>query len=157
MNCVAFSPSGKWCVTGGEDKTIYLWDTATGERLQELKKDGHVGPVTSAFDSLIPSYWTLGTWHTSLNDGSLASITGPNSGLSGSVYTEDQGNRQKQHAPQNLVTATFMARLPGQTDTHPWGVEAEASANILEQIKTVAKSFPFYSITQTPIATSTHF
>jgi WD40 repeat protein/biotin carboxyl carrier protein len=47
VNCVAFSPSGKWCVTGGEDKTIYLWNTATGERLQELKKDGHVGPVTS--------------------------------------------------------------------------------------------------------------
>jgi WD40 repeat protein len=46
--CVAFSPDGKMCATSGEDRTIYLWDTATGE----LLKDGtilnaHQAPVTS--------------------------------------------------------------------------------------------------------------
>jgi len=47
VNCVNFSPSGKWCVTGGEDRTICLWNTATGERLQQFKNDGHTAGVTT--------------------------------------------------------------------------------------------------------------
>jgi WD40 repeat protein len=47
VTCVAFNPSGKWCVTGGEDKTIRLWNTGTGELVQQLKNDGHVAGVTS--------------------------------------------------------------------------------------------------------------
>jgi WD40 repeat protein len=47
INCVSFSPSGNWCVTGGEDRAICLWNTATGERLQQFKTDGHLAGVTS--------------------------------------------------------------------------------------------------------------
>jgi hypothetical protein len=93
-----------------------------------------------------------------LNDGGFAAITGQISGLSGSVYTENQGNRQAQHGAQNLVTATFMPRVPGQSpNDHPWGVENEAKAAILDQISTVAKSHPFYSVTQNPTATTDAF
>jgi WD40 repeat protein len=36
INCVAFGPKGRWCATGGEDKAICLWETATGKRLQKF-------------------------------------------------------------------------------------------------------------------------
>jgi hypothetical protein len=60
INCVAFGPQGKWCATGGEDKAICLWDTATGNLLQRFAggqknltaeaasaAGGHRGAVTS--------------------------------------------------------------------------------------------------------------
>jgi hypothetical protein len=31
VNAVAFSPSGRWLAAGGEDRTLHLWDTATGK------------------------------------------------------------------------------------------------------------------------------
>jgi WD40 repeat protein len=60
INCVAFSPDGKWCATGGEDKAICLWDVETGKVIQRFiggqrnlsaeaaaKVGGHRGAVTS--------------------------------------------------------------------------------------------------------------
>jgi WD40 repeat protein len=60
MNCVAFGPQGKWCATGGDDRAICLWDTATGAQLQRFAggqknpsaeaasaAGGHRGAVTS--------------------------------------------------------------------------------------------------------------
>jgi WD40 repeat protein len=31
ITCVAFSPQGRWCATGGEDRAICLWDSATAK------------------------------------------------------------------------------------------------------------------------------
>ena len=42
--CVAFSPDGKRIVSGSVDKTIKVWDAATGAELMTLR--GHEGDVT---------------------------------------------------------------------------------------------------------------
>jgi WD40 repeat protein len=45
INCVAFSPDGAACATGGDDREIHVWDTATGELKYKLL--GHGGAVTA--------------------------------------------------------------------------------------------------------------
>ncbi len=45
IRCVAFSPDGKLCATGGEDNDIMLWDTASGELRYHIA--GHRNSVTS--------------------------------------------------------------------------------------------------------------
>jgi WD40 repeat protein len=42
VNAVAFSPDGRWVATGGKDKTIRIWDAATGERKERIS---HTDPV----------------------------------------------------------------------------------------------------------------
>jgi WD40 repeat protein len=45
VTSVAFSPDGKQVVSGSWDKTVRLWDAATGAPQQTL--EGHSDPVTS--------------------------------------------------------------------------------------------------------------
>jgi len=42
---VSFSPDGKRIVSGNHDKTVKVWDAATGQKTLTLK--GHSGPVNS--------------------------------------------------------------------------------------------------------------
>jgi WD40 repeat protein len=69
ITCSAFSPDGKTCATGGEDREIRLWDTATGELRYRLPTPHRGGITTLAFtpDSHLVSvgrdntlrYWKL--------------------------------------------------------------------------------------------------
>jgi len=45
VTSVAYSPDGKYLLTGGEDRTVKLWDAATGKEVRTF--EGHRGPVTS--------------------------------------------------------------------------------------------------------------
>jgi WD40 repeat protein len=45
MSSVAFSPDGKWALTGSEDGTARVWSAETGQEEQRL--EGHQGLVTS--------------------------------------------------------------------------------------------------------------
>jgi WD40 repeat protein len=46
VTCAAFTPDGKLCATGGEDRQIHLWDVGTGE-LRYTFPGGHRGTITS--------------------------------------------------------------------------------------------------------------
>src|SRR5205085_225135 len=46
VTCMAFSPDGQWFATGGEDRTINLWNTDTGERVYPIRA-AHRQAVTS--------------------------------------------------------------------------------------------------------------
>ena len=54
INCIAFSPDGKSCVTAGEDRRIRYWDTSSEAlaesggkvKLRYTFEGGHRGRVT---------------------------------------------------------------------------------------------------------------
>lgn len=46
VNSIAFSPDGKYLLSGGGDKTLKLWEVSTGREIRSLT--GHTGWVSSA-------------------------------------------------------------------------------------------------------------
>ncbi|HND53161.1 MAG TPA: hypothetical protein PLV92_12215, partial [Pirellulaceae bacterium] len=60
VTAVAFSPDGKWIVTGSQDHTSRLWDATNGTELVVMK--GHGGIVTDVNFSPDGKYAVTACW-----------------------------------------------------------------------------------------------
>lgn len=54
-----FSPNGKFVITGGEDKTVIVWETLSGKKIQSL--GGNKGVITYTLFSSDNKYLAVGT------------------------------------------------------------------------------------------------
>ena len=82
VKAVAFSPDATLLASGSQDKSIRLWDTATGQSLHELKKhEDEVNAVAFSSDGKILAAVSLSLWLGAITAGRLMAYLGPVSGL----------------------------------------------------------------------------
>lgn len=93
VNCVAYSPDGKFVATGSDDKTIRFWDVATGKEMAVLA--GHERDVISLAFS--PDMKTLasGSWDSTVRLWDIPSrmqkhkLEGHQRGVTGLAFSPD--------------------------------------------------------------------
>ena len=124
--CVAYSYDGAMIATGGQDKTVRIWDAQTGKLVETLA--GHSGPVTAL--AFTPDRITLasGSWEDGsvrfwkLRDWSLIRTTAVPGGARALAYTGDSnrlvvGGGSQVAVLLDVVRGTKIADL----DTHQAG------------------------------------
>ncbi len=104
ITCVAFSPDGQVCATGGDDHEVCLWNAATGDRLYTLPK-AHRSSITAVhflpYSQLLTAgrdntlrLWTLGKQSARLDltlDHRSGDVAVPGASADGQRVLFDQG------------------------------------------------------------------
>lgn len=122
----AFSPDGKFVLTGDEQAKIFLWDAKTGKKLREFPREkGHQRGIQSlAYSADGKQFLSVGkddsicVWNVS-GGNPVVKITGEPANFygafftkSGAVYTGTQAEGWRVLAPKTLATVTKVT-LPG--------------------------------------------
>jgi len=74
VNSVAFSPDGRLLASGSSDKTIKLWDVATGSEVRTLK--GHTHYVLSVAFSPDGRLLASGSWDDTIKLWDVSDLVG---------------------------------------------------------------------------------
>jgi len=83
---VAYSPDGKYLVSGGEDKKVNVWNASSGEHLKTL--EGHAGLVMRVAYSPNGKWIASASWDETINlwDASSANLVTTLKGHAGWIY-----------------------------------------------------------------------
>ncbi|RYP82099.1 hypothetical protein DL770_005663 [Monosporascus sp. CRB-9-2] len=124
VNSVAFSPDGSRVASGSDDKTVKVWDAATGACLSTLA--GHDGSVSSVAFSPDGSRVASGSWDKTVKvwdaaTGACLSTLAGHGGNVNSVTFSPDGSR--------LITDTGIIPLPTSSEIDPLPTALQQFAN----------------------------
>ncbi|KAK3619916.1 hypothetical protein LTR22_025802 [Elasticomyces elasticus] len=125
VNAVAFSPDGKTVASGSRDKTVGLWDAATGEEMQKLEgHDDWVNAVAFSPDGKTvasgSSDETVRLWDAATGE-EMRKLEGHNAGVWAVAFSPDgktvaSGSSDKTVRLWDATTGEEMQKLKGHDD-----------------------------------------
>ncbi|PQE30882.1 hypothetical protein CJF32_00011342 [Rutstroemia sp. NJR-2017a WRK4] len=117
VHSVAFSPDSKQVVSGSEDKTVQLWDTATGQQIPPIL-EGHTGGVHSVAFSPDSKHVVSGSedstvrlWDTAIGQQILPTLEGHTGSVCSVAFSPDS-KQVVSRSTDNTDTAIGQQLLP---------------------------------------------